>query len=141
MKKRLLCLFLCLVMGLTMVMASCKKEEEDATADVDEDIGAQTITMRLVSEKKVCNTDEELATYLEKECGGDAESQKYKDMVETKAAYDAVEAEFTKITKSMYKINVDLIFYTEDEYYTAIETTMDEYIKEQQTAQMAVRAL
>ena len=69
MKKRLLCLFLCLVMGLTMVMASCKKEEEDATADVDEDIGAQTITMRLVSEKKVCNTDAELAAYLEKECG------------------------------------------------------------------------
>ena len=128
-------------MGLTMVMASCQKEEEDATADVEEDIGAQTITMRLVSEKKVCNTEEELATYLEKECGGDAESQKYKDMVATKAAYDAVEAEFTKITKSMYKINVDIIFYTEDEYFTAIETTMDEYIKEQQNAQMAVRAL
>ena len=141
MKKRLLCLFLCLVMGLTMVMVSCQKEEEDATADVDEDIGAQTITMRLVSEKKVCNTDEELAKYLENECGGDADSQKYKDMVATKAAYDAVEAEFTKITKSMYKINVDLIFYTEDEYYTAIEKTMDEYIKEQQNALLATRAL
>ena len=128
-------------MGLTMVMVSCQKEEEDATADVDEDIGAQTITMRLVSEKKVCNTDEELAKYLENECGGDADSQKYKDMVATKAAYDAVEAEFTKITKSMYKINVDLIFYTEDEYYTAIEITMDEYIKEQQNAMMATRAL
>ena len=141
MKKRLLCLLLCLVMGLTMVMASCQKKDDDATADVDEDIGAQTITMRLVSEKKVCNTEEELAIYLETECGGDADSQKYKDMLATKAAYDAVEAEFTKITKSMYKINVDLIFYTEDEYFNSIEVTMDEYIKEQQNAQLAQRAL
>ena len=141
MKKRFLCLLLCLVMGLTMVMASCQKTDEDATADVDEDIGAQTITMRLISEKKVCNTDEELAKYLKEECGGDADSQKYKDMVATKAAYDAVEAEFTKITKSMYKINVDLIFYTEDEYYTAIEKTLDEFVKDQQNAEMATRAL
>lgn len=141
MKRRLLCLLLCLIMGLTMVMASCAEKEEDEAADVDEDIGAQTITMRLVSEKKVCNTDEELAIYLEDECDGDAESQKYKDMLATKAAYDAVEAEFTKITKSFYKINVDLIFYTEDEYFDAIEVTMDEYITEQQNAQFAVRAL
>ena len=132
MKKRLLCLFLCLVMCLSMIMTACSNKDEDESADVDEDIGAQTITMRLISEKKVCNTDDELKDYLEKECGGDAESAKYKEMLDTKLVYDAVEAEFTKKTKSMYKINVDLIFYTEEEYFTSIEATMDEYIREEQ---------
>ena len=105
MKKRLLCLFLCLVMVLAMIMTSCSKDEEES-ADVDEDMGAQTITMRLVSEKKVCNTEEELAAYLANECGGNEESQKYQDMLETVKTYNRVEAEFTKITKSKYSSSV-----------------------------------
>ena len=141
MKRRMLCLFLCLVMVLSMTMASCSNKEEEVSADVDEDIGAQTITMRLISEKKVCNTAEELEAYLADECGGDTESQKYKDMVAVKKAYDAVEAEFTNFTKSMYKINVDLIFYTEDEYFDAIESTMSKFIIEEQNAALATRAL
>ena len=141
MKKRWLCLFLCLVLGLIMILPGCSNNDEEESADVDEDIGAQTITMRLISEKKVCNTDEELAAYLENECGGDEESEKYKDMLNVKRVYDEVEAEFTKVTKSMYKINVDLIFYTEDEYFDSIEATMDEYIREEQNAQLAARAL
>ena len=64
MKKRLLCLFL----GLVMVLASfsftaCSSGEEEEV-DVGEDMGAQTITMRLISEKRVCNNDKELAEYL-----------------------------------------------------------------------------
>ena len=141
MKKRLLCLFLCLVLVLTAILTGCTNKDEEESADVDEDIGAQTITMRLISEKKVCNTDEELAAYLENECGGDENSEKYKAMLDTKTVYDSVEAEFTKMTKSMYKINVDLIFYTEDEYFDSIEATMDEFIREEQRAQLAMRTL
>lgn len=141
MKRRMLCLFLCLVMVLSMTMVSCSNEEEEVSADIDEDIGAQTITMRLISEKKVCNTTEELEAYLAEECGGDTESYKYQNMLKVKAAYDAVEVEFTKFTKSMYKINVDLIFYTEEEYFSSIEATMGEYLIEEQKAALAARAL
>ena len=140
MKKRLLCLFLGLIMVLSVVLTACSSEDEE-TADVDEEIGAQTITMRLVTEKKVCNTDEELAAYLADECGGDEESQKYKDMLKVKAAYDAVEAEFTKLTKSQYKINVDLLFYTEDEYYDMLKVTIERYAEDQENAAFAARAL
>ncbi len=140
MKKRLLCLFLGLIMVLSVVLTACSSEDEE-TADVDEEIGAQTITMRLVTEKKVCNTDEELAAYLADECGGDEESQKYKDMLKVKAAYDAVEAEFTKLTKSQYKINVDLLFYTEDEYYDMLKVTIERFAEDQENAALASRAL
>lgn len=140
MKKRLLCLFLCLVMVLAMIMTSCSKDEEES-ADVDEDMGAQTITMRLVSEKKVCNTEEELAAYLANECGGNEDSQKYQDMLETVKTYNSVEAEFTKITKSKYKINVDLMFYTEEEYFDMLTDTMEKYAQESKIAQLAERTL
>ena len=51
MKKRILCLFLGVVMVLSMALTACSSGDE-AAADVD-DVGAQTITMRLVSQKKV----------------------------------------------------------------------------------------
>ncbi len=141
MKKRLLCLLLCLLMCLSVVLTACSNKEEEENADVDTDTGAKTITMRLMSEKKVCNTDEELAAFLAEECGGDEESQKYKDMLKTRAAYDAVEAEFTKITKSDFKVNVDLLFYTEEEYYDMLRVTMEEYAITEKQAQLAERTL
>ena len=140
MKKKLLCLFLVLIMVLSVALTACSNEDEEA-ADVDEETGAQTITMRLVTEKKVCNTDEELADYLENECGGDKESQKYLDMLAVKADYDRVEAAFTKITKSKYKVNVDLLFYTEEEYSDMLKVTMEQYAVESKNAELAARAL
>lgn len=155
MKKRLLCLLLCLLLVVPMILTGCAGNEEEETADVDEDTGAKSVTMRVVTEKKVCNSDEELAEYLEKECGGDKESQKYKDMQATMKVYAAVEAEFTKITKSKHKINVDLMFYTAEEYFGAkvddpateidetegiLKTSMEEYAIWEQEAQVAERA-
>ena len=140
MKKRLLCLFLGLIMVLSVVLTACSSDDEES-ADVDEEIGAQTITMRMITEKDVCNTDEELAAYLADECGGDENSEKYQDMLKTKAAYDAVEAEFTKLTKSQYKINVDLLFYTEDEYYDMLKVTIEKFAEDQKNAELAARAL
>ncbi len=139
MKKRLLCLFLGLIMVLSVLLTACATEEEEG-ADI-EVANAQTITMRLISERKVCNTDEELAAYLKDTCGGNENDPKYVEMLKTKAAYDAVEAEFTKITKSKYKVNVDLIFYTEDEYFDTLKVTMREYALEAQNAELASRAL
>ncbi len=154
MKKRLLCLILALVMAMAVCLTSCSSDD-DENADVDE-VNAQTITMRLISEKKVCNTDAELAAYLADECGGDETDEKYLDMLDTKKAYDAVEAAFTKITKSKYKINVDLLFYTAEEYFGAevddpsteedetvglLESTMEKYALEAKEKEIAERTL
>ena len=122
-----------------MVLTACSGDDSDA--DVSDELGAQTITMRLVTERKVCNTAIELEQYLKEECGGNKEDPKYKEMLAVKADYDRVEAEFTKITKSKYKINVDLIFYTEEEYLTMIESSMEEYALETAKAALAERAL
>ena len=143
-------------MVVPMILTGCAGKEEEETADVDEDTGAKSVTMRVVTEKKVCNSDEELEEYLKNECGGDKASQKYKNMLATVKVYNAVEAEFTKITKSMYKINVDLMFYTAEEYFGAevddpstevdetegiLKTSMVEYAIWEQEAQVAERAL
>lgn len=140
MKKRILCLFLGLIMILSVVLTGCSNDE-DAEADIEKDAGAKTITLRIITEKKVCNNEEELATYLKEECGDDKESQKYKDMLKTMDAYQAVEKEISDITKSNYKTNVDILFYTEDEYYTLLEESMAEYALEQKNAEFAERAL
>ena len=156
MKKRLLCLLLCLLLVVPMVLTGCATTEEEETADVDQDTGAKSVTMRVVTEKKVCNSDKELAEYLANECGGDKESQKYKDMLATMKVYSDVEAAFTKITKSKHKINVDLMFYTAEEYFGApvddpateidetkgiLKSSMEEYAIWEQEAQVAERAL
>lgn len=140
MKKRILCLFLGLVMILSVVLTGCTQEEE-AEADVDQNTGAKTITLSIISEKKVCNTDEELEAYLKDECGNDKNSEKYKDMLATMKAYEAVESEITKITKSNYKTNVDILFYTEDEYVSFMEKAQAEYAEEKKNAEFAKRAL
>ena len=141
-------------MAMTVCLTACSSDD-DEDADVDE-VNAQTITMRLISEKDVCNTDAELAAYLADECGGDETSQKYLDMLETKETYDTVEAAFTKITKSKYKINVDLLFYTAEEYFGAevddpateadetiglLESTMEKYALEAKEKEIAKRTL
>jgi len=141
MMKRLLCLLLALVMLLSLCLVSCDSNEDDAEADVDKNTGAKTITMRIITEKKVCNNDDELADYLKNECGGDKESQKYKDMLATMKAYQAVEDEISKKTKSDFKTNLDILFYTEEEYEKILEETMAAYALEQQNAERAERAL
>ena len=140
MKKRLFCLLLGLILVLPMVFTACS-EGEDTSADVSEDLGAQTITMRMVTEKKVYNTDAELEAFLNDVCGGDKTDARYIQAKNVKDTYDRIEYEFSKITKSKYKINVDFVFYTEDEYFTEIEKTMDEFALETVNAARAERAL
>ena len=140
MKKRLFCLLLALVLAVPMILTACSNEDE-TEADVGEDLGAQTITMRMLTDKKVFNTDAELAEFLEKECGGDENNPEYIQAKKVMETYERVEYEFSKITKSKYKVNVDFIFYTEDEYNEEIEKTMDEYALEMVNSARAKRAL
>lgn len=129
-----------LILVLSVVLTACSSSDDDEDSD-DDSLGAQTITMRLVTEREVCNSEEELAKYLEEECGGNKNSAKYLEMVEVKKVYDAVEEAFTKETKSKYKVNVDLIFYTEDEYFELLETTIDQYATDQKNAELSERLL
>lgn len=140
MKKRFGCLFLAILMILSVTLVGCDNKD-DTSADVDENTGAKTITMRIITEQKVYNTDEELAKFLEDSCGGDKTDARYVEAVRIKEAYDAVEQAFTKETKSNYKTNVDILFYTEDEYFEMLEVTMEEYALQQLEAGMAKRAL
>lgn len=146
MKKRLLCLFLVLVTVLSLTMTACSSGDEEEV-DVEEDMGAQTITMRLVSEKRVCNNDEEFAAFCKelKDGGLKEDSDEYKkqvaEMKKTMEAYEAVEYAFSKLTKSKYKINVDLMFYTEEEYRETLSKTMDKYALETKKIALAEKAL
>ncbi len=141
MKKRILCLFLGIVMILSAMLVSCSSGGDEEGADVSNNTGAKTITLSIITEKKVCNTEEELAEYLEEICGGDKESAEYKDMLKTMEAYETVEKRISAITKSQKKTNVDILFYTEDEYRTKLEESMAEYAYRQQMTENAERAL
>ena len=146
MKKRLLCLFLVLVTVLSMVLTACSSGDEEEV-DVEEDMGAQTITMRIISDKRVCNTEAEFAAYCKelKDSGLKEDSKEYKDAVaemeKTMEAYEAVEYAFSKLTKSKYKINVDLMFYTEEDYQKSMSATMDQYALETKKIARAEKAL
>ncbi len=141
MKKRILCLLFATLMLISSFLFAGCSQDEDVEADISTNTGAKTITLRIITEKKVCNSDEELAEYLEEECGGDKESAKYKDMLATMKAYQAVEDAISKRTKSDFKTNVDILFYTESEYSRALEADMAEYALEKENAAFAERAL
>jgi len=127
-------------MLLSVALTGCS-QNDSTSADVDTNTGAKTITMRIITERKVFNTDKELAEYLDKECGGNEKDERYIEAKRIKETYDAVEAAFSKQTKSDHKINVDILFYTEEEYFELLESTMAEYALEQLEAGLAERAL
>lgn len=107
MNKRLISLLLCLVMVLG-VFTACSSE--DATDE--NDAGTTTLTMLVVTEEKVYYTDEEYAAL------SDAE----KVMVDARIEqYNAVEEELNQITKAKYKTQLDVLYYTEDQYYDILE--------------------
>ncbi|MBQ7829159.1 MAG: hypothetical protein IJ345_02705 [Clostridia bacterium] len=138
MKKRLLCLFMGLILILSVLLTACSSDDEES--DDENNISAQTITMCVITERKVCNTEAELAKYLEKECGGDKNSEKYLEMLKVMENYEAVEEAFTKVTKES-KINVDLLFYTMEEYEGTLTKTIADAAEYAQEAARAARAL
>ncbi len=101
MKKRLVCLFLCLVMLLSVVLTSCsKKDEEEAKENITDGASetAITLTMWVVSEEKVSD-----------------------------AAAAAVTEKLNAITKPKFKTELVLTYLTEDEYEAKLAETITAY--------------
>ena len=104
MKKRLICLFLCFVMLLSVALTSCsKKDEEEATEDIKTEASeaAITLTMWVVSEEKVSD-----------------------------AAAAAVAEKLNAITKPKFKTELVLTYLTEDEYEDKLAATIEAYEEE-----------
>ena len=100
MKKRLMCLALCAIMLMSsLLFAGCSSKAEDATGDIGEEASRNTTTLNML---------------VMVEDGTTAESA------------EAVEEAFNKITKSQFKTAVNIIFATEDEYYSILEASFAE---------------
>lgn len=113
MKKKLVCLLLGIVMLMSCVLTGCNKAT-DSDDDDTTDNSAKTITMWVMTSEET-----------------------------TEKAKELVSAEFTKITKSLYKTNVVLRFCTEDEYYEKLEGSikaLKDYAKLKEEAEKALRA-
>lgn len=115
MKKRLLCLALSALMLISMfVFSGCSNSGEDNVDDVVDDASRTTTTLNMM---------------VMTENGTDAEQA------------DAVEAAINKITMSRFKTKVNISFYTEDEYYTALEKAFTDKEAEVELKDQADKAL
>ena len=115
MKKRLLCLALCALMLISVVAFSgCSSSNTDNTEGVVDDASRSTTTLNMVVMTEE-GTDPEQAA--------------------------AVVAAINKITMSKFKTKVNISFYTEDEYYTALEKSFSDKEVEVELADKADKAL
>ncbi len=112
MSKRLIYLALCVLMLLSVCLTSCKKEE----TELDTSASAMTLTMLAVTENQVYYTDEEYAALS-------AEEKARVD--EIKAQYDAVEAAINKITKAKYRTQLEIYYYTQEQYDEIVEEKLE----------------
>ena len=110
MNKRLIALFLCLVMMLSVVLVSCAEDsEEDAKSELEEAKVASnmTLTMWIVSEEPVS---------------------------------DSIRADVTKainsLTKAKYKTQLEIQYLSEEEYFDKLTAAMEAYTatKQEQNA-------
>ncbi len=94
MKTRLLCLLLCAVMLLACLAGCSQKTDEEAKEDIEEEASqsAMTLCMYLLSENKISPEQEA-----------------------------SIETAVNRITKAKFKTQLDLKFFTADEYYTQLE--------------------
>lgn len=115
MKKRLMCLALCAIMLMSsLLFAGCSSKTDDATDDIGEEASRNTTTLNML---------------VMVEDGTTAESA------------EAVEEAFNKITKSQFKTAVNIIFATEDEYYSILEASFKNKEEEAELAEAALKAL
>ena len=101
MKKRLICLLVCLTMLFSLVLASCSSKSEEETKEEISNAAsetAKTLTMWVVSEEKVS----------------------------TEAANAVTEA-INAITNAKFKTQLVLNFLTKDEYRSKLESTIIAY--------------
>lgn len=106
MKKRLVCLFLCLVMVLAVVLTGCsEKSDEEAKADISENASqaAMTLSMWVVCDEEVSADN---------------------------AA--AVNEALNAITNSKFKTKLVVNYLTEDEYRAKLEEAIEKFVETQQ---------
>lgn len=101
MKRKLVCLFLGILMLMTALLTGCSQVEDEETGE-EVDNSAKTIVMWVMTPDYETKEDEAAA----------------------KKAQAEVQAAFTNITKSKFKTNVELKFVSADEYYKALEKTI-----------------
>lgn len=96
MNKRILCLLLCIFMLIGCLAGCSAKGDEEAVEDINEEASesALTLSMYLMSEEPVS-----------------AEQA------------DAIETAVNRITKSKFKTQLELSFFTADEYYEKLEAS------------------
>ena len=128
MRNRFICLTLSMLMLMAVLLTGCNKNKDQA--DVEQ-ISGITLTMWVITDKEVANTDAEMAELkaeLHTKYGdGDAYNKAVAEAEATRAAYEKVEAEITKITKSKFKVNLDIYYYTEEQYYGTREFDRKKY--------------
>lgn len=130
MNKKLIALALCILTLLALCLTSCDDGSEEDVAN-----SKVTLTMLVVSEDQVYYTDAELAKLSAEEKAR---------VEETKAQYDAVAEQLNKVTKAKYNTALEVYYYTEAQYYDALETKMmntEEKVDQQATATKAYKAL
>ena len=124
MSKRLISLALCVLMLLSVFLTSCKKEGTAVSASDT----AKTLTMLLITDKQVYYTDAEYAALS-------AEEKAEVDAV--REQYAAVEEAINKTTKSKYKTQLKMYYYTEEQYYDILQEKLENleiYTKNANTA-------
>ncbi len=130
MNKKLIVLALCILTLLSLCLTACgDKGGEDTTSS------KTTLTMLVISESKVNYTEKELAAMSAEER---AEAE------QTKAQYDAVAEKINKETKAKYNTALNILYYTADEYYEALETKLvntEKKMDDLATATKAYKAL
>ena len=115
MSKRLLCLLLGLLMVLSVAFTGCSTQTDDeAMDDVAEEASesAMTLTMYLMSEEEI---SEEQA--------------------------DKIEEAVNKITKSKFKTRIVLRYFTEEQYYSALDEAFKKTKDAKKAAEDAAKAL
>ena len=90
-----------------MLLTSCKEEVELDTTET-----TTTLTMLMISEEQVYYTDAEYAALS-------AEQKAHADAV--KEQYEAVETAINKITKAKFRTQLDIFYYTEEQYEEILE--------------------
>lgn len=133
MSKKLLCLFLGLVMILSVCLTACGEKDDDAAMEDIEETASQsaiTLSMYLMSEKPVnkCKYDESLVDAEGKNdskmceaCIKESKREIKESNVVDACTYQAISKAVNDITQAKYKIKVVLRFYTESEYYKALD--------------------
>ena len=125
-------------MLLSVCLTACgDKDDNAAMEDIASDASqnAITLSMYLMSEKPVnkCKYDENLVdangnndSKMCEECIKEAKKEIKKTNVVDTCTYQLISKAVNAITEAKYKTRLELRFYTEDEYYQALEKAFDE---------------